>query len=180
MTDRLRAAATCCDGIAAMPGRRAGRGGQPQDPNEIRVSRTLRVRLTRDQTMLTHAGSGRPVVVFVGCDPLPEACSAAIARVWWAERHRAARCGIGDVAPGSGNPPHYKFKVSAGPGSRVVMRLTSTTPGGEVTLPPSGSPGEALIDDDPELASAVAATLIRAVIDRYGEPEQPSTAGSGS
>lgn len=163
-----------------MPSRRAGRGGQPQDPNEIRVSRTLRVRLTRDRTMLTHAGSGRPVVVFVGCDPLPDACSAAIARVWWAERHRAAASGIGDIAPGSGKPPHYKFKVSAGPEARIVMRLTSTTPSGEITLPPSARPGEPLVAVDPESAAAVASGLIQAVIDRYGEPERLGAAGSGS
>lgn len=119
--------------------------------------------------MLTHAGSGRPAV-FVGCDPLPDACSAAIARVWCAELHRAARSGIGDIAPGTGKPPHYKLKVLAGPEARIVMRLTSTTPGSEVTFPPGGSPGEALLDGDPELAAAVASGLIQAVIDQYGEP----------
>lgn len=140
----------------------------------------MRAYLSRDRSVLTHRGSGRPIIVFVGCEPLPRAAIVAIARVWWSERDSAARHGVGGIAPRSGDAPHYKYKVSSGTAGGRVLRLTATTPNGEKTVPAAKTAGMRILEGNPSQCAAAARALVQRTVDLHGsnrsEESGPSAA----
>jgi hypothetical protein len=140
----------------------------PAGSETIRASRSLSLRRSADGQVFVHATSGRPVVILVRGARLADAASVAIARVWWAERVRAGGHGIGAIAPGSGSAPHYKFKVTLNAAGALGLRLTATSPSGEVSIPERGTPPLPILEQNPEQCALVASSMIQSAIDRYG------------